>query len=602
MGLSPAQTQAAQTQGHLLIPACPGSGKTTVLKHRAEFLLRGDPTGRLAAVTFTKDAATSLASRIKAQFPEAGPRLIAGTFHSLCKGQIERARGRVQLLNEGMRMRMIADALSSTPAGRAGVTLDDLVEAINTWQGQVNPILPPPESDPKAAAFVRFEELKRRHNVMDFNDLLLVATRGMALTGESRIEPLDVQYMLVDEFQDTDRVQLEWVMAHVARGVHVTVVGDDDQSIYSWRGGMGYGGMLDFKSRTGATQVNLDRTYRCSIDVLRPAARLIIHNTARVDKQLATGNAARGEVRVRTFEARTDEVDAVIKAVIESGKPESWGILARTNALLEAVECAIGGQFPYQRAGGESFWDLKAPGLMLEVAKSFATGSMMGVEELAKACGVGNGALARINKAIAPEQPGALGRFLGLTPTALTTLLPPTERGFYAAFQPQVREWANMLRSGDNQDAKLAFNGIGFYIGKYAQIGKKRDAEAQAENKLRLQAAAKRLGGIQGSLSQRLQMVQRDSKAETGGARLMTLHASKGLEFDRVWVLGCEEGTLPSSKSDLEEERRLMYVGITRAKDDLTLSHTLEASPSRFLEEAGLLRGGVFSAHDALDS
>ena len=97
-------------------------------------------------------------------------------------------------------------------------------------------------------------------------------------------------------------------------------------------------------------------------------------------------------------------------------------------------------------------------------------------------------------------------------------------------------------------------------------------------------------------------MVQRDSKAETGGARLMTLHASKGLEFDRVWVLGCEEGTLPSSKSDLEEERRLMYVGITRAKDDLTLSHTLEASPSRFLEEAGLLRGGVFSAHDALDS
>lgn len=600
MGLSPAQTQAAQTQGHLLIPACPGAGKTTVLKHRAEFLLRGDPTGRLAAVTFTKDAATSLADRIKKQYPAAGPRMIAGTFHSLCKQQIEKVRGRIQLLNEGMRMRMLVEALSSTAAGRAGVTLDELIEAIDGWQGQVNPVLPPIDADPRVEAFRRYEELKRRHNVMDFSDLLLVATRGMALSGDSHIPPLDVQYMLVDEFQDTDRVQLEWVMAHVAVGVQVTVVGDDDQSVYSWRGATGYAGMLAFKSRTGAAQVNLDRTYRCSIDVLRPAARLIIHNTARVEKQLATGNTSPGQVRVRTFETRANEVDAVIQAVLASGNPSAWGILARTNALLEAVECAIGGQFPYVRAGGESFWELKAPMMLLEVSRSFASGSMMGIEELAKACGVSNGAISRINKAIQPERPGALGRFLGLSSSDITRLLPPTERGFYGAFHPQVREWSDMLRSGDNNDARRAFNGMAFYISKYAQLTKKRDAEVAAENKLRLEAAARRLGSIQGSLSQRLQLVQRDSKAESGGARLMTLHASKGLEFDRVWVLGCEEGTLPSSKSDVEEERRLMYVGITRAKDDLTLSHTLEAAPSRFLEEAGLLRGGVFSDREAL--
>lgn len=590
MALSHAQQRAAVTTGHLVIPACPGSGKTTVLKHRVEFLLKSDPSARLAAVTYTNDAAESLAQRITEQYAPAARRLIAGTFHSLCKRQIEASsNAKVKLINDGQRARLIIEAMSSVVAKDLCLSYDSVVEQIDIWQRECDPLLPSADSDPSVLVFRRYEDLKRRHGVMDFSDLLRNALRGMRA---GTVAPLPVQYMCVDEFQDTDQLQLDWVMAHVNAGAYATIVGDDDQSIYGWRGALGYSGLMAFKSATNAEQINLDRTYRCAAEILLPAGRLILHNHSRVSKDLITANLSPGATRVRTFETRDHEIERCIEAIADSGHPETWAVLARTNALLDVFECAIGQRFPYARSGGASFWDTKVPSMLVELAGSLANGNMLGLSRVLSECGVSRGLMDRLSENFAFDRPGAIDDFIRARIPRATA----ADKALVAKTQSLTKEWREMIRSGSAGEIALAIKGMAFYIEQYASQSMGRSPEDRQMSRRRLQSAAKHLSTLAGSLSRRIQMIRLQKKNDTSSsATLMTLHAAKGLEFDRVWILACEEGTLPSAKSDTDEERRLMYVGMTRAKTDLTLSYCLDAIPSKFLREAGLLGNDLFA-------
>jgi len=584
--LSEAQQRAAQTVGHLLIPACPGSGKTTVLMHRAEFLLRGDPQGRLVAVTFTNEAAASLEGRIKKQYPEGAKRVTAGTFHGICKRQCTAAGLKINLLNDSQCARLLMDAISSSPAGEAGVDFDSAKEAIEEWKRDPELILPHPEKDPRVYAFRRYEDLKAQYAGWDFADLLLRAVQGIRA---GQVPPLDVRWMLVDEFQDTDKIQMAWVMEHVKAGVDVTIVGDDDQSIYGWRGALGYAGMMDFKDMTEAVQVNLDRTYRCSIDVLKPAARLIMHNSARVEKDLATASTASGQVSVVSCLDRIAEVKRCIETVRDNGEPEQWAILARTNALLEEVEIAIGDAFPYYRPGGASFWDLKAPSLLYDTLMSFARGNLMGIDAMLRACNVSRAFLDEIAITFDSESKNSLDRFIA---GKLPGKAGKDDKSFIAQTQSFCSDWLRMFRSGDPKQIALAANGIGFFISKNAQLSK--SAESKSDDARRLTAAAAQVGRMKGSLLERLLALKRNKKEGSAGVALLSLHGSKGLEFDNVWIIGCNQGILPMKDSDVEEERRLAYVGMTRAKTLLYLSYHMEDEPSQFLTEAGLFRTGLF--------
>lgn len=586
--LSPAQNYAATTPGHVLIVACPGSGKTTVLKFRAEHLLKKHSGTRLAAVTFTKDAADSLRDRIRAQFPQAGKRVEAGTFHSLCMAQLRANGRRVNVAKTGQIFRLIAAAISDCPHDRGELKLEDFQAQIETWQREVNPVIPPAEQTAQAWVYRDFSARKQQLGMMDFGDLLREAVLGMKA---GKVKPLAVNFMLVDEFQDTDEMQLEWVLEHARAGIEVTIVGDDDQSIYGFRGSLGYGGMMNFSNATNATLVNLDRTYRCTQNVFAPAAVLIQHNAARVQKALQTANQDHGSVTVRAFETRMAEAVEVISHIGRHLDTGTWAILARTNAQLEMVEARIGETFPYLRKKGESFWDLKAPGILLSLASSVVRGDMVGVSELLTLGGMPRNVMDDLSRQYALDMPGSLSRFV-------KERLPrcsPTNREFLTALQGDLSQWQRMVHSNRTREIRLAVSGMASSILKN---GGWRTGQME-ETQTRLEDAARALSASQKPLGHRINSVSQPRDDPAGeGVALLTLHASKGLEYDNVWIIGCEAGILPSVRDGAseEEERRLTYVGMTRAKTSLIMSYSLDKGRSKFLEESGLAGGGIFSA------
>ena len=584
--LSPAQQLAATTPGHVLIAACPGSGKTTVLKHRAQYLLEQDDGSRLAAVTFTREAAESLRERIVSQFRPAAKRMDAGTFHSLCIGQLTASNRRVTICTGGKTAMLIRGAIARCPLADPGLKYEDYLAAIEAWQREVTPSIPPAESSPLSFVYREYNADKRRMGLMDFGDIMRETVIGMRA---GTVPPLRVQYMLVDEFQDTDAMQLAWCLEHAARGVHVTIVGDDDQSIYGFRGSLGYEGMLDFQRTTGATLINLDRTYRCSREILQPAARLISGNPARVAKSLMTASSAPGQVLIRGYEDREAEADALIAELALADDPSSWAILARTNSQLEVIECRIGDRFPFVRKKGESFWELRAPALLLGLASSLGRGDMLGVSDLLTAGGVSKSFLDGMASQFQFERPGALSRFC-------ETRLPRGggDRAFVAHIQESLQVWREMVGSGKTSQVKMAVGGMATTVLKYGRWSERELADTES----RLSNAARSLSNANGSMSQRVQALTRKNQDKNAaGVALLTLHASKGLEYDNVWMVGVDTGTLPSVKegSDVQEERRLAYVGMTRARTKLVMSYAQSNTASPFLAEAGLMHNALLS-------
>lgn len=593
--LTEPQRRAVAADGHLVIAACPGSGKTTVLKFRAEHLLREAPNARLAAVTFTRDAAKSLQSKIQRQLPGASARLVAGTFHALCISQMGSKGGpRPEILKAGERVRMIGRAMSAVGA-QGVVSLESMLEAIERWDQMLEPPRKLEEDEGEQqlmlAAYWRYQDLKGKQ-VVDFADMIRGAVNGMRA---DTVSPLTVDYMLVDEFQDTDAMQLEWVMAHVKAGVQVSIVGDDDQAIYGWRGSLGYGGMMRFKEVTDAQQITLDMTFRCPMEILKPAARLIFHNRARIPKQLDTGVRQPGVVLTRACLDADHETEMCVEAILASGDPNRWGVLARTRSQLQRLEAAIGGQFPFVMSAKDgSFWDMRSPALLLSVARSIATFDMRGIEAMLEDAQVSHGYVDEIRHAFSTDERGSLRRFMaGKLPKGGGK----EERAVVHEVRNRLGEWVKLAHSKDADDISMALTAIRYFIGNHCGAKARKADDATKDGDL-LGMAAATLARLPGSLLERIQRLESQRKQEGGdGARLMTLHGAKGLEFDSVWILGCNQGTLPSAKSDTDEERRLMYVGMTRAKEELYLSYSLKSEPSQFLTEAGVLRGGLLG-HD----
>jgi len=588
--LNHAQQEAVRVNGHAVITACPGSGKTTVLKHRAAFLLKTKPDSVLCGVTFTSESAAELDSRIRAEVQDAGTRVVCGTFHSLCKRQLTKAGHKFVLVNDLQQAELMKRAFFDT-VEETKCSMDDAIKYIEHIKAQSDPILPLPKSTPIVLVYHRYQELLRQMGAMDFSDLLVECVRGMAngsvapVTTENGI----VTDMLVDEFQDTDEVQLAWVMEHVRQGAVVTIVGDDDQSVYGWRRALGFEGLNRFKKDTNATHIALNLTYRCSREIITHAAKLIVHNTERVEKSLETANKERGEVRVQRFNSRSDEVSGLMRAIILSGTPGDWGVLARTNAQLDEVEQALKvEEIRYVRSGGTSFWEMPAPALFLGVCQSLGAGDMIGVDDLLRKCGVSEGNISKIHKACNSKKAGALDRFLH---GALAT--EPESKDKLGMARKRLAEWRVMIAKGE---AKMAMEGLALFIRKNHDLKAfPMTPKMIARDQKMLEQCVGTLSKLSGNMQSRLATLRnfekQNSDTKDGEAvRLMTLHSSKGLEFDRVWILGCEDGVLPSAKSPVEEERRLFFVGMTRAKRFLHLSLSFEKAndPSPFIFESGI--------------
>ncbi len=617
---SPQKLAVEYTDGPLLVLAGAGSGKTRVITEKiAHLVSRGKHEARhIAAITFTNKAAREMRERVaKRVRGDAAEGLTISTFHSLGLRflQIEHARAKLRrgfsIFDSDDQMGVIKDL--STPGLKK-----DALEALRGLVSKAKNEGLSPEQAMEAARsarereaaqlYARYQERLQTFNAVDFDDLIRLPL--MLLEEDPELAPAwreRIRYLLVDECQDTNGAQYR-LLKHLAgpRGA-LTCVGDDDQSIYAWRGANPENLELLAKDYPALKVVKLEQNYRCSGRILRCANTLIAKNPHAHLKQLWSQHGDGENVRVwacRNGEHEAERVAAEI-SYLKQAKEIPWGefaILFRGNHQSRPLEKALQLlRIPYHLTGGTAFLDrgevkdamswlrvLANPEDDAAFLRAIAS-PQRGVggttlAKLAQMAQQGNKSLSRaaedigMLKQLTPRAAAGLDEFTRVvhrlrdlaeraTPAELTRAL-VEQSGLLAAIRAECKDEASFIRRRENLEELASWF-----------------------------EAAK--GGGPGELAAQLALLTHADRGEPGNeVRLMSLHGAKGLEFRAVFIVGCEDGNLPHEISieegSLEEERRLFYVGITRAKERLYLSHSAEAKrwgeaqhllPSRFIDE-----------------
>ncbi|WP_176060263.1 ATP-dependent helicase [Paraburkholderia sp. BCC1876] len=561
--LNPQQREVALTRRPCVAIACPGAGKTKTIAAKAALLLR-DPALKVGAVTFSKDAAVELRDRIlRSASPDAKGRLTAGTFHSLAFRQLGLGGGaRRDIASDGDRTGLLARVLAELGLNWKVEEAIPVIERIKTNFGRVE------QGTTEAELYNAYQEALARNGKIDFQDMLRLAVAGME---KGDIKPYAFTDLLVDEFQDTDPLQYRWVELHARAGACVTVVGDDDQSIYGFRASLGYRGMEAFAKAFDAQRIVLGSNYRCRSEILDAADRLIRHNEDRIPKLLRAERGAGGVVDSQRFD--DEYVDAV--AAIESLQPKlagghSCAILARTNRILDPIEsvCRSHG-VPYFRASGQSIINRPQGALMCNLLEIVQGTKLNGIDAVLGHSGMSSVHLSVLHRDMGPvlvQRPKKDLVALGLPEDTATA---------YRAFMKRLSEW-QALR--ERKYFELALEGVREWMLTYA----KTDAAIRS-----IQATYDVIARLNGTFTERIEFLKRDNNRPVDGALVLTtMHSSKGLEWDHVWISRAEENVVPDDKSPESEERRLFYVAMTRARDTLTIA-TIRKNPiSRFVIES----------------
>ncbi|WP_035209277.1 ATP-dependent helicase [Acidithiobacillus thiooxidans] len=609
MQLNDEQKLAVDHEGHLLLLAGAGSGKTLVLAHRAANLLKhGD--GNLVAVTFTHDSAAELKRRILRLSPGHEKRIRTGTFHALAMMQLRAVGREIKLLNNGDRNRLIVHALSLT---EEDIPFEEMSKIIDKVKSELEHR---DYSGMGYKTYHAYQELLRKDRRMDFADLLTEAIDGMR---DGSIGPHPMRWLMGDEFQDTDEAQYSWLMMqHELTGAEMTMVGDDDQSIYSFRHALGYAGMERFQVAVQARIRHLSNNYRCAPEILQPAGRLIHHNTYRAEKRIQAASDSGGMIECLYPRDREEESEWFIERYREDRS--GWAVLSRTNRLLDVLEIALQQEgIPYFRDSDDDFWSLKEPRALL----TMLAGIMEGGKALALPTGTGKGSHLLGKTALEKRKAHSRSQLMAGCRAALYLcgwkaavtdgLLKRLESVALPEWKPVVDEWAKAQEVEGVKKTRKMSSGLRFmeYLPGWCTVSIQ-DPVLLIEGLQRWNAgllpsvsetceiALGSIARLRGTLSQRLQFIERlaqkkeESTPDLGPDTviLTTMHGSKGLEWEKVWVLGVEDGVVPHLDGEMEEERRLFYVAMTRAKRRLVLSSVREGRPSPFLVECGIQDNG----------
>ncbi|CAG9254930.1 Plasmid conjugative transfer DNA helicase TrhI [Paraburkholderia unamae] len=561
-GLNPQQLEVARSRRHCLAVACPGAGKTKTIASKAAALL-GEPGALVGAVTFSKDAALELRDRILALAgPGAKARLVAGTFHSLGFRQIQRPGKRCDIASDGDRTGLLMRVLAETGLNWKVEEVVPLIEQLKT--GITHAI----EGSPEAVLYAAYEDALARNGKIDFQDMLRLSIAGME-SGD--IEPYAFTHLLVDEFQDTDPLQYRWVELHADAGTCVTVVGDDDQSIYGFRAAMGFRGMEGFATRFEAQRVVLGSNYRCRSEILAAADRLIRHNSDRIEKMLHAEKGAGGTAVARRFNDEYEDATAAVEAFqARLAARQSCAILARTNRVLDPIEsvCRSHG-VKYYRASGRSVLDQPEGALMCNLLQIVQRVKLTGLDAVLGYAGMSTRDLTALHNAmgatLVPKQKKDLVA-LGLTDETATA---------YRGFMKRLAEWQSLA---ERQFYSLALEGVREWMMLYVR----KEAAERA-----IVATYDVIARLSGTFSERIEFLKRANNEPSADALVLTtMHSSKGLEWDHVWITRSEENVVPDQKSPESEERRLFYVAMTRARETLTIASIRKNPPTRFIHEA----------------
>lgn len=626
-GLNKEQQQAVQhTEGPLLILAGAGSGKTKVLTVRiAHLLAQGVNPYEILAITFTNKAAKEMKSRVEGLVGDVANRIWLSTFHSFCAKFLRFEIDSFLGYNSNFTIYDTSDSQAVIKAALKALNLDDkyypVGAMIATISDAKNQLLFASDFRKQARDFYQqkvadvyeyYERELRKNNALDFDDLLLVAVKLL----QSNAAVLDkyshrFRYVMIDEYQDTNHAQYLLAKLLASHWKNIAVVGDADQSIYAWRGA-DIQNILDFeKDYPNCTSIKLEQNYRSTKIILDAANAVIDNNEGRPEKNLWTDKTEGAKIQHFTAQSEHEEAafigDTIAKKHDIHDVPYGdMAILYRTNAQSRVLEEAlIKRALPYTMVGGTKFYDRKEIKDVLAYLRvlynPFDDLSLLRIINVPKRS-IGATTVAKLQ-----EYARANGTSLFMTLTQLHLI-----DSIKGKTKEKLEEFGilifTLVSEMENRTVLDILESILDRTGYLAQLEESTDPQdqARAENIGELLSVAKDFqdtnpsGTVEDFLEQVALVNDVDSfEQEESKVTLMTLHAAKGLEFPIVFLCGLEEGLFPHSRTlmnpeEIEEERRLAYVGITRAEKELYISNattrtvfgrTSSYLPSRFIDE-----------------
>ena len=601
------------TEGPELILAGAGSGKTRVLTHRIAYLIREKKVSpwNILAITFTNKAAAEMRSRVDALVESGAEAIWVATFHSSCVRILRRFIDRIGYDNhftiydaddQKAAMREVLKQLQiDSKQLRERVVLSAISAAKNEMVDSVRY-----ESEAKdfqtariARCYRAYQDLLRKNNALDFDDLLFKTVQLFEADADVLAYYQErFRYIMVDEYQDTNSVQFRFIELLAKKYRNLCVVGDDDQSIYKFRGANSHN-ILNFeKAFPGAKVVKLEQNYRSSGNILEAANGVIQNNAGRKEKRLWTAAESGEKVRCRRYASAAEEAEEIaaeIKARAVGGDYGRFAVLYRTNAQSRVLEeHFVAAGIPYRLVGGVNFYQRREIKDILAYLKTVANAADdLAVQRILNVPkrGIGAATVTAVS-AFAAERDLRFFEALREAPAA----------GVAGRAGEKIQRFVNLI--GEFRKAaescsiadliRLVLDKSG-YLEALKEEGEV-EAQSRLENIDELISKAVDFARDTSDLSDRadgelppdmppldrfleeVALVADIDRAEEGErVTLMTLHAAKGLEFDEVYISGMEEGLFPGNRSigddeEMEEERRLCYVGITRAKKRLTLS------------------------------
>ena len=623
--LNPEQYRAVTTvNGAILIIAGAGSGKTRVITFRiAHMLDMGIPQSQILALTFTNKAAKEMADRVKELTQRKLQNLTVSTFHAfgvkVLRADIDKLgyRENFSIYDETDRTALIKECgreLKFSPDALDIYKISQLFSNIKTgrknWQT---------ENDMYRQLYDCYQEGLKLYNAVDFDDLIVLPIKLFRENPDVLERYRDrFKYIMVDEFQDTSHQQYE--LMHLLADENVAVVGDDDQSIYSWRGA-DYQNIINFEKDFKVTEIRLEQNYRSTGTILDAANGVISHNTNRKDKKLWSGKGEGKPIEIYMPENETEEANFIAESIqgiaIEEKKTyDDFGVLIRANTQSRYIEEAfLQANIPYTMSGGTSFFERKEIKDIISYLRVIANHdddiNLLRIINVPRR-GIGRAAIQVIN-----EEAEKLGSTLW---AAIQSLVQTEDSAASENLKEDLQDFVNLIES--NRQKLLSGRGLSkkvremveeinykdYLITEYSKSEKAvrfklKNIELLLEMMERWEFDPDNTNPSLFNYLNRITLMSRDNgddENDKGKVNLMTIHASKGLEFPVVFIAGAEEGLIPHQRSvdensgNVEEERRLFYVAITRAREKLIISSCqkrrkmqtiIECEPSRFLDE-----------------
>jgi DNA helicase II / ATP-dependent DNA helicase PcrA len=634
--LNPQQLEAVKaTRGPVLILAGAGTGKTRVITARIAYLLsEGVSADKILAVTFTNKAANEMRKRVAAMRENTkGSKLTICTFHALCvrilRQDIDKLgyKSTFSIYDESDQLGLIRKIITRLAAASEKLDPNAARSFISKIKNQGRKILPS-EQTLEAAVFRRYQEELKTFNAVDFDDLLILAVQLLNEFPDVRTRWQNrFDFMMVDEFQDTNRLQLDLVRQLGGSHRNVCVVGDDDQSIYGWRGAE-ISNILEFeRDFPNPKIVKLEQNYRSTSAILGAANSIIRHNPRRRPKSLWCENGDGQPVRLVQVPDDREEANYVVgeiqkQQLAEQCRWAEFAVIFRMNAQSRLIEENLRRlHIPYRVVGGRSFFERReVKDLLAYLSCLVNPQDDVSLLRIVNTPARGIGA-STIELAIQESNKTNQSVFETLVSEPFQHLLSQRTREAIRKFAELIDEFETKMSEPLTNFSKVVeelLRQIDYFQDLRRGCKTPEESLNREENVRELIRAiaeyqSRSTEGLPGFLAETALDRERQEEPEKSadGVTLITFHAAKGLEFSQVFLLGLEEGLLPHNRSKLEgnldEERRLFYVGITRAKRGLTVTHCTNrlkygspapCHPSSFLKDLDSRFTEVLNFHE----